>query len=489
MPDNKTVTFDASTHKLVPIEETFDMAKAASDAGYYYAREIWREMLAAAPMLPLQSERQNPVAWQVHPFDYGIGSKGVFARTDRPDQVEVWKRKGWNVQPLYAAPTPTAQSAGQEAVATIYVYETKDIDPVIDECNLPPGRHELYAAPVNGGERELGQVIDERDQYHDAAEKLADAIAKHFGVEIGEHSNLNCPWQNALDHIAQATKRAADAQQVGGDARVAELEAMLTEVTDCLAWLNSDDDGHIMALTNRARAALTSPAKVPDAVMRALDRMSTPLHDSRLSGLTAELDAANIKTIRDYVLSGAMPAKVVGDDQHPDDAAVDRFSVAMKAKLAKKRAQGRGGWDDERVCSPDDLARMLVDHVRKGDPVDVGNFAMMLFNRPDSGAALCRAALSADGDMQLFFDRQQSGFERCYEALGITDDRERSWSALVLAITDALSADGGEDKRDAERYRIVREMESSNFDNLSIRLPEQIDAYVDAIAANQAEGE
>lgn len=144
-------------------------------------------------------------------------------------------------------------------------------------------------------------------------------------------------------------------------------------------------------------AALTSPEKVPDAVMQALDRMSTPLHDSRLSGLTAELDAANIKTIRDYVLSGAVPAKVVGDDQHPDDAAVDRFSVAMKAKIAKKRAQGRGGWDDERICSPDDLARMLVDHVRKGDPVDVGNLAMMLFNRPDAGAALCRAALSADG--------------------------------------------------------------------------------------------
>lgn len=59
-----------------------------------------------------------------------------------------------------------------------------------------------------------------------------------------------------------------------------------------------------------------------------------------------------------------------------------------------------------------------------------------------AGWDLGRAALSADGDMQLFFDRQQAGFERCYEALGITDDRERSWSALVLAITDALSADG-----------------------------------------------
>jgi hypothetical protein len=51
---------------------------------------------------------QEPVAWQVHPFDYGIGHQGAYARTDRSEQVEMWKRKGWNVQPLYATP-PAAQ--------------------------------------------------------------------------------------------------------------------------------------------------------------------------------------------------------------------------------------------------------------------------------------------------------------------------------------------------------------------------------------------
>ena len=34
------------------------------------------------------------------------------------------------------------------------------------------------------------QTIKERDYYHEMADELADAIAKHFGVEIGEHSNL-----------------------------------------------------------------------------------------------------------------------------------------------------------------------------------------------------------------------------------------------------------------------------------------------------------
>jgi hypothetical protein len=47
------------------------------------------------------------VAWQVHPFDYGIGHQGVYARTDRLEQVEIWKRKGWTVQPLYTHPSPT----------------------------------------------------------------------------------------------------------------------------------------------------------------------------------------------------------------------------------------------------------------------------------------------------------------------------------------------------------------------------------------------
>lgn len=68
-------------------------------------------------------------------------------------------------------------------------------------------------------------------------------------------------------------------------------------------------------------------------------------------------------------------------EQHPDDAAVDRFAAAMKAKLAEKRAEGRGGWDDPEQCSTTYLATLLRGHVAKGDPLDVGNFAMMLWNR------------------------------------------------------------------------------------------------------------
>ncbi|WP_349506844.1 hypothetical protein [Agrobacterium pusense] len=71
-------------------------------------------------------------------------------------------------------------------------------------------------------------------------------------------------------------------------------------------------------------------------------------------------------------------------DVHPDDIAVDRFATAMKAKLAKKRGEGRGGWEDKDDCSQLFLTSLLREHVEKGDPVDVGNLAMMLHQRGES---------------------------------------------------------------------------------------------------------
>lgn len=82
-------------------------------------------------------------------------------------------------------------------------------------------------------------------------------------------------------------------------------------------------------------------------------------------------------------------------EQHPDDAAVDRFVVAMKAKLAAAREKGRGGWDDPSACSVEYLADLLVNHVAKGNTgtfEDVANFAMMLHQRGADPAILASAA-------------------------------------------------------------------------------------------------
>jgi hypothetical protein len=69
-----------------------------------------------------------------------------------------------------------------------------------------------------------------------------------------------------------------------------------------------------------------------------------------------------------------------------DDMKVDEFANSMKAKLAKKRDEGRGGWDDPAQCSVEYLATLLLSHIAKGDPVDIANFSMMLFHRKGSDA-------------------------------------------------------------------------------------------------------
>lgn len=112
------------------------------------------------------------------------------------------------------------------------------------------------------------------------------------------------------------------------------------------------------------------------------------------------------------------PAKslpAIGDN-HPDSLAVDRFAFAMKAKLAKKRTEGRGGWEDKEACSAEYLSHLLREHVEKGDPIDVANIAMMLHQREETilsgqGAALAQLHAIVDAWEALPGGRQVSNRE------------------------------------------------------------------------------
>jgi hypothetical protein len=57
---------------------------------------------------------------------------------------------------------------------------------------------------------------------------------------------------------------------------------------------------------------------------------------------------------------------------------VDDFGNAQKKKLIKKWSQGRRGWEDDRYKSF--LVAELCRHVKENDWLDVGNFAMFLWN-------------------------------------------------------------------------------------------------------------
>jgi hypothetical protein len=108
-------------------------------------------------------------------------------------------------------------------------------------------------------------------------------------------------------------------------------------------------------------------------------------------------------------------------DLHSDDLAVDRFATAMKAKLAKSRQKGRGGWDDKTQCSGEHLANLLVEHLAKGNEgtfEDVANFAMMLHQRGESTDILAK---KIDDN-----DRYVQGLEHSYEQLNL-------WLVGILA--------------------------------------------------------
>ncbi|MBD9542904.1 hypothetical protein IB276_26005 [Ensifer sp. ENS04] len=98
----------------------------------------------------------------------------------------------------------------------------------------------------------------------------------------------------------------------------------------------------------------------------------------RWRGTDASLDGMHYIAFHIVRALSASPSIVA---VHPDDLAVDSFAAAMKAKLAKKRAEGRGGWENPSECSIAYLSELLRDHVNKGDPVDVGNLAMMIQQR------------------------------------------------------------------------------------------------------------
>lgn len=73
----------------------------------------------------------------------------------------------------------------------------------------------------------------------------------------------------------------------------------------------------------------------------------------------------------------------LGTEWHTDDSAIFLFAFAMSEKMEKKREVYR---DDEwRRVPISELWEMLREHVEKGDPVDIANFAMMIYIRERTG--------------------------------------------------------------------------------------------------------
>lgn len=132
----------------------------------------------------------------------------------------------------------------------------------------------------------------------------------------------------------------------------------------------------------RAGCGSESPAMFRESLRRETDGQKTV-------EMVEKIIQRNLNSYRAMLAAAPQPPVV---EQHTDDAAVNRFAEAMKAKLAVARDKGRGGWDDPAQCTVEYLAKLLVDHIAKGDPIDVANFAMMLHQRQADKSVLSAAA-------------------------------------------------------------------------------------------------
>jgi hypothetical protein len=126
---------------------------------------------------------------------------------------------------------------------------------------------------------------------------------------------------------------------------------------------------HYPIWDNPANTTFVAAAS-PDVILSLLDRIEALSPSPATAGVTGS-------------------AKVTPpiETAHPDNAAVDRFATAMKAKLAKKRAEGAGGWDDPEQCHIDYLVSLLVAQIHERaalDPVDIANLAMMIHERGET---------------------------------------------------------------------------------------------------------
>lgn len=127
--------------------------------------------------------------------------------------------------------------------------------------------------------------------------------------------------------------------------------------------------------------------------------------------------------------------------QHPDDDAVDTFAQALRKRMAEKREEGREGWEHSDL---DELGLKLLRSLADGNPVDVGNYAMMIANlgggtehvieqHVDTVLFEVRSAfrLIADKDLQAFDSIRTAALRLVTDWLNEDGDIKPAMNALI----------------------------------------------------------
>jgi len=71
------------------------------------------------------------------------------------------------------------------------------------------------------------KALEERDYWYEKADSLADKISEVFDVPIGEHSNVNCPFDEANKILDGEYVTKFDKESAAQAKRIAELESVV----------------------------------------------------------------------------------------------------------------------------------------------------------------------------------------------------------------------------------------------------------------------
>lgn len=140
-------------------------------------------------------------------------------------------------------------------------------------------------------------------------------------------------------------------------------------------------------------------------------------------------------------LQAPRPPAQAQEPAHADDAAVDALAEAMKAKLAKQRARGYGGWDTPEFTQQR-LSDMLRGHVDKGDPVDVANFCAFLAARGEGIAQAAPAAVAVPSKAVAYLDIGSGGYLDIGTDLDDEELLKLPSGRHMLAIVGTFGVDG-----------------------------------------------
>jgi len=194
------------------------------------------------------------------------------------------------------------------------------------------------------------QTLTERDNYHEWADKLANAIAEHFGIEIGEHSNLNNPWSVALDTLESMPVAAAVA--VPGEEYQVKSDPIMRWETyqDRAVAQKHFDQLKADGCNTQFRVIYTAPiASAEEAVPTAADILANQMQ------FGADMAAKYSRVCRELAALKAVA---------PDEDFVKRALATYNSEYCLQRAAGVGGGEAELIA----MTKVLSTHPSAAQP-------------------------------------------------------------------------------------------------------------------------